>query len=68
MHIALLALLGGAATAVARPGGSHVLHEKRDAEPRAWVKVEPVHAETLLPMRIGLLSKHVQAHAMLLEV
>jgi tripeptidyl-peptidase-1 len=33
---------------------SHVVHEKRDSAPRAWVKRGVISSRTTLPMRIGL--------------
>ena len=51
----LLAIIGlvSATTAVALPLG-HVLHEKRAAAPRMWIKRNAVDRTRLLPMRIGL--------------
>ena len=55
-------------TAVPTPTG-HVLHEKRDASPRQWVKRSKVDQQASLPVRIGLTQSGLdQGAAFLNEV
>ena len=62
MHLNSLFLIGTYATfAAAAPTTSrHVLHEKRDAAPRAWTKRDRVDPSQLLPVRIGLMQSNLE--------
>jgi tripeptidyl-peptidase-1 len=49
-----------AATAVSlSTSNRHVLHEKRDAAPKQWMKRSVVSKNTKLPMRIGLTQSNI---------
>lgn len=61
MHVTLLSLLGALATstvALSTPS-SYVLHEKRTAPLKNWIKRSEVHSNAKLPMRIGLTQSNV---------
>ena len=66
MQFLLLAL---ASLAAAAPTSSrHVLHEKR-AELINWIKLDRVHQDVKLPMRIGLRQPALEAgHARLMDM
>ena len=55
----IAAFLTAAALAAPSPSG-HVLHEKRDAPPKRWVKRSIVDAEEILPMRIGMHQSNLE--------
>ncbi|KAK6439473.1 hypothetical protein LTR95_004324 [Oleoguttula sp. CCFEE 5521] len=61
MHFPTLALAASFAATVLSLStpSSHVLHEKRHAEPKKWIKLEPVAANARLPMRIGLTQSNI---------
>lgn len=68
MHLPALAL-SLVASVLASPLNTHVIHEKRDAAPNAWVKRDAVPQDMLLPMRIGLKSPNIdKGHDFLLDV
>lgn len=56
--IALTAACAIGALAAPAPAG-HVLHEKRETAPRAWVKRHAVERNVKLPMRIGLTQSNM---------
>ena len=62
MHLTSVILLGTcvALAATAPTTSRHVLHEKRDATPRAWTKRDRVDPEQLLPVRIGLIQSNLE--------
>ena len=71
MRFSLLAVaIAAAALAEALPNtGTHVLHEKRDAAPRRWVKREALDSKAVLPMRIGLVQSNLdKGHDLLMEL
>ncbi|KAF4625803.1 hypothetical protein G7Y89_g12366 [Cudoniella acicularis] len=48
---------------------THVVHEKRDGLTSHWEKREPVPANALLPMRIGLKQRNLElGHDLLMEI
>jgi len=55
----LLASLASSALALSVPSTKHIVHEKRDAPLKKWVKREPVSREATLPMRIGLTQSNI---------
>jgi tripeptidyl-peptidase-1 len=62
-----VALLAATAAAVPTPA-THVLHERR-AESHSWVKVNRVHEDVKLPMRIGLTQRNLEkGHEYLMKV
>ncbi|OQN96583.1 hypothetical protein B0A48_17013 [Cryoendolithus antarcticus] len=62
MHFSTLGLAASFAATVLSLStpSSHVLHEKCHAEPKKWVKLEPVAADARLPMRIGLAQSNIE--------
>lgn len=71
MHFSSLAVLGViAAQAAAVPfQASHVVHERRDSMPKAWVKRDRVEASAELPVRIGMTQSNLEkGHDLLMEV
>lgn len=66
--LALAATLATAVSAIAVPD-SLVLHEKRHAAPRKWVKRDAMPAKSMLPMRIGLKQSNLhRGDDLLMEV
>jgi tripeptidyl-peptidase I len=65
----LLGALGVcAAQAVVIPA-TYVVHEKRHAPPRKWVKRDRIRSEAILPMRIGLKQSNLEkGHSFLMDV
>jgi len=62
-----VALLAATAAAVPTPA-THVLHERR-AESASWVKVNRVHEDVKLPVRIGLTQSNLdKGHEYLMRV
>ncbi len=66
-------LLGGALAASAAQAAvlpvTHVVHEKRHAPPRKWVKRDRIAADAVLPMRIGLKQRNLEdGHSFLMDV
>jgi tripeptidyl-peptidase-1 len=70
MHFSKLTALGALAASVAAvPFTNHVVHEKRDAVPRSWVKRDRLDARAELPVRIGMTQRNLdRGHDMLMEV
>jgi tripeptidyl-peptidase-1 len=65
----LLGALGVCAAQAAVIPTTHVVHEKRHAPPRKWVKRDRVSSEAILPMRIGLKQRNLeQGHSLLMDV
>ena len=64
MHFSLLAIAAAALAgiATAAPTSSHVLHEKREAPLRKWVKRSRMvdDGSTKLPMRIGMIQSNLE--------
>jgi len=56
------------ATVTASPAPHLVLHERRDAPLKNWVKRDTLQAKTRLPMRIGLTQSNLdRGHGLLME-
>ena len=71
MRFSVFAVVGAfAATVAAAPAPStHVVHERRDYVPRAWVKWSKLDARVKLPVRIGLTQRNLDlGHDLLMEV
>ena len=72
MHFPALALLAvSVAGAVAAPAPTvrHVVHERRESMPRAWMKRSKLSSEVKLPMRVGLTQSNLdRGHDLLMEV
>jgi tripeptidyl-peptidase-1 len=71
MHFLNFAVVGAFAIgAAAIPTSSrHVLHEKRDAVPKTWVKRDRLDAATTLPVRIGMTQTNLdKGYDLLMEV
>ncbi|KAF1990249.1 putative alkaline serine protease AorO [Aulographum hederae CBS 113979] len=71
MRFLSLGLLGIFATlASAAPAAtSHVVHAKRDAVPKQWVKRSKLESNVVLPVRIGLTQRNLEhGHRLLMEV
>ena len=72
MHFTVLALLGvfvAGAVAAPAPTIRHVVHERRERMPRAWVKRSKLASEIKLPMRVGLTQSNLdRGHDLLMEV
>ena len=67
--LALTAVLAALATAAPAVPATHVLHEKRDAPARKWVKRSLVDRSTTLPMRIGMTQRNLDiGDELLMEV
>jgi hypothetical protein len=58
------------AAALASPiAPSFAAHERRDAPPRGWLKLEKVQTGSILPMRIGLVQSNLdKGHDLLMDV
>lgn len=56
--IGLLAALATSAVALSTPS-NHVLHEKRTAPLKKWIKRSEVDGNAKLPMRIGLTQTNI---------
>ena len=71
MRFSTFAIAGALiAAAVAAPAPStHVVHERRDYVPPAWVKWSKLDARVKLPVRIGLTQRNLDlGHDLLMEV
>ncbi|KAN0096089.1 subtilisin-like protein [Hyaloscypha variabilis] len=71
MHFFALSILGALAThAVAVPhAANHVVHERRDAIPKSWIKRDRIDANVELPVRIGMTQSNLdKGHELLMEV
>lgn len=71
MHFSNLILLGAiTAQAAAVPfQASHVVHERRDIVPKAWIKRDRLEASAKLPVRIGMTQRNLdRGHDLLMEV
>jgi hypothetical protein len=65
----LLGALGVCAAQAAVIPPTHVVHEKRHALPRKWVKRDRILPEAILPIRIGLRQRNLdQGHSFLMDV
>lgn len=68
LFVATAALAAVAAAAPTAPA-SHVVHEKRDALPRNWVKRSRLEGNVKLPMRVGLTQSNLhKGDDLLMEV
>lgn len=71
MHVLKLVVAGFLAAVVAaapRPA-HHVLHERRNYVPKAWVKRDRIDASAILPVRIGMVQSNLdKGHELLMEV
>lgn len=71
MYFSVLAIVGviAAQAAVVPFQASHVVHERRNFKPKAWVKRDRVDAATELPVRIGMTQSNLdKGHDLLMEV
>ncbi|PMD36236.1 subtilisin-like protein [Hyaloscypha variabilis F] len=71
MHFFALSILGALATqAAAVPHAvNHVVHERRDAIPKSWIKRDRIDANVELPVRIGMTQSNLdKGHELLMEV
>jgi tripeptidyl-peptidase-1 len=70
MRFTLIALATLVASVAAIPHPStHVVHEKRDATPKQWVKRAKLDSRAKLPMRVGLQQRNLEkGHDLLMEV
>jgi len=71
MHFFSLSVLSAfAAQVVAVPHpASHVVHERRDSTPKAWIKRDRLAATVELPVRIGMTQSNLdKGHDLLMEV
>jgi tripeptidyl-peptidase-1 len=71
MRFSTFAIFGAfAARAAAAPfQASHVIHERRDFTPKAWVKKDRVDARAELPVRIGMTQSNLdKGRDLLMEV
>lgn len=58
-----------AASAAAVPFTSHVVHERREFVPKAWIKQNRVDAAAKLPVRIGMTQSNLEnGHDLLMDV
>ncbi|KAH6642332.1 peptidase S8/S53 domain-containing protein [Boeremia exigua] len=60
MRVSSLLFLSLNGLAVGSPLDSHVIHEKRDALPVAWIKQSRAPKDTVLPVRIGLTQRNLE--------
>lgn len=61
MFVSYLVVLAIAAFTDAVPAGlKHVVHERRDAPGADWIKSTRIHADAVLPMRIGLTQTNLE--------
>lgn len=71
MHFLNFVLLSGlAARAAAVPfPANHVVHERRENVPKAWVKRDRLDAAAIVPVRIGMKQSNLEkGHDFLMEV
>lgn len=71
MHFVSIVVIGWlAASAAAVPFSStHVVHERREAVPKAWTKRGRVEGTFDLPIRVGMTQSNLhKGHDLLLEV
>lgn len=59
MRLSFLAVCSLAATVLATPTTNHALHEKRDALPRGWVKLDRLDRRAIMPMRVALKQRNL---------
>jgi tripeptidyl-peptidase-1 len=68
LQFAVLGALAAKVAAVPFPA-SHVLHERRDHAPKAWIKRDRVDGSASLPVRIGMTQSNLdKGHDLLMEV
>jgi len=66
--LSVLGILAAQVAAVPRPG-NHVVHERRDAVPKSWIKRDRLDADAELPVRIGMTQSNLErGHELLMEV
>ena len=66
---AVVSALALGASAAPASNSPHVVHERRDAVPRGWLKHERVSDEAVLPMRIGLTQQNLdKGYDLLMDV
>lgn len=71
MHFLNLAVVGALAVGVASVPfpASHVVHERRDYVPKAWMKRDRLDAAAKLPVRIGMTQQNLnKGYDLLMEV
>ncbi|KAF4636161.1 hypothetical protein G7Y89_g1916 [Cudoniella acicularis] len=73
MHFSRISLLGALALALRAAAvpfpASHVVHERRDFVPQAWVKRDRLDSTARVPVRIGMAQNNLdRGHDLLMEV
>lgn len=71
MYLLPIAVIGlfAAEIAAAPLSSSHVVHERRDVVPKAWIKRDRIDGAIELPIRIGMTQSNLdKGHDLLLEV
>jgi tripeptidyl-peptidase-1 len=63
MHLSLLSLSVLVSYVLASPTGNFAIHEKRDANPVGWSKVESLDRRALIPMKIALTQRNLDQGA-----
>ena len=66
--LSVLSVLAAQAAAVPHPV-KHIVHERRDALPKSWIKRDRLDANVELPVRIGMTQSNLdRGHELLMEV
>ena len=66
--LSVLGVLAAQAAAVPHPA-NHVVHERRDAVPKSWIKRDRLDVNVELPVRIGMAQSNLdKGHELLMEV
>jgi tripeptidyl-peptidase-1 len=71
MYFTALTVVGALAAQVAAAPfqATHVLHERREHVPKAWIKRDRLDAAAALPVRIGMIQSNLErGHDLLMEV
>ncbi|APA09411.1 hypothetical protein sscle_05g041810 [Sclerotinia sclerotiorum 1980 UF-70] len=71
MHFSLIVACSLLTGAIAAPASQkrHVVHERRDQEPRNWRRENPLHPDSHLPMRFAITQNNLHnAEAYLMDV
>lgn len=68
MRSSLLTICSLAASVLASPTPNYAVHEKRDALPYGWEKLERLDRRSIMPMRIALKQRNLdRGYGMYLE-
>lgn len=68
LTLSVFSALAALAAAIPHPA-NHVVHERRDAVPKAWLKRDRLDAGIELPVRIGMTQSNLdKGHELLMEV